>query len=54
LGRQARQGREPHEIADWPKPERDVLIKRLKEKEGLSIHQIKRATGISRGVIAKS
>lgn len=47
-------GREPHEIASWPKTERDFLIRQLKEKEGLSIRQIERATGLSRGVIAKS
>ena len=46
-------GREPHEIASWPKAERDYLIRQLKEKEGLSIRQIERATGISRGIIAK-
>ena len=47
-------GREPYEIAGWPKPQRDALLKRLKEKEGLSIRQIERATGISRGIIARS
>ena len=46
-------GREPHEIASWPKAVRDHLIRQLKEKEGLSIRQIERVTGISRGVIAK-
>ncbi|HEY3423481.1 MAG TPA: hypothetical protein VGL27_01690 [Negativicutes bacterium] len=34
---QCTEGREPHEIAAWPKPERDALIRRLKEKEDLSI-----------------
>ena len=48
------EGREPHEIASWPKTERDALLRRLKEKEGLSIRQLERATGISRGIIAKS
>ncbi len=48
------EGNEPHEIAAWPKLERDALIRQLKEKEGLSIRQIERATGISRSVIAKS
>jgi len=47
-------GSEPHEISAWPKTERDVLLRQLKEKEGLSIRQIERATGISRGVIARS
>ena len=46
-------GREPHEIAGWPRAERDVLLKSLKEKEGLSIRQIERVTGVSRGIIAK-
>lgn len=44
---------EPHEIASWPKIERDTLIRQLKDEAGLSIRQIERATGISRGVIAK-
>ncbi|MBP2663753.1 MAG: Transposase like protein [Firmicutes bacterium] len=48
------EGHEPHEVAGWHKPKRDALIRRLKENEGLSIRQIERATGISRGVIAKS
>ncbi|MCP6651967.1 hypothetical protein NL518_28125, partial [Klebsiella pneumoniae] len=39
---QCTEGREPHD-----KPERDALIRRLKEKECLSIRQIERATGIS-------
>jgi putative transposase len=34
-------------------PERDSLIRQLKEKESLSIRQIERATGVSRGIIAK-
>lgn len=45
-------GRQPHEIASWPKAERDFLIHQLKE-EGLSIRQIERATGVSRGIVAK-
>ncbi|CQR72134.1 Transposase IS200 like protein [Sporomusa ovata DSM 2662] len=45
---QCTEGREPHD-----KPERDALIRRLKEKECLSIRQIERATGISPGVVAK-
>ena len=47
-------GKEPHEIARWSKSERDAMLRNLKEKEGLSIRQIERATGISRGIIAKS
>ena len=46
-------GREPHEIGSWVKAERDLLLRKLKE-EGLSIRQIERVTGISRGVVAKS
>lgn len=46
-------GVEPHEIAGWPRIERDALMRRLKEKEGLSIRQIERATGISRSIVAK-
>jgi putative transposase len=44
--------REPYEIASWSKSERNDVIRRLKE-EGLSIRQIERATGISRGIVAK-
>ena len=46
-------GREPHEIGSWAKAERDSMLRELKET-GLSIRQIERATGISRGVVAKS
>jgi REP element-mobilizing transposase RayT len=46
-------GREPHEIGSWVRAERDLLLRKLKE-EGLSIRQIERVTGISRGVVAKS
>jgi len=45
-------GSEPYEIASWSKLERNFAIGRLKE-EGLSIRQIERATGISRGIVAK-
>jgi putative transposase len=45
-------GREPYEVASWPRSERNDVIRRLKE-DGLSIRQIERATGISRGIIAK-
>ena len=47
-------GREPHEIGAWTKGERDTLLHQLKTEAGLSIRQIERATGVSRGVIAKS
>ena len=46
-------GSEPHEIGAWEKSKRDVMLKKLKA-EGLSIRQIERATGISRGIIAIS
>ena len=46
-------GREPHEIGVWAKPERDPVLKKLKEA-GLSVRQIERVTGISRGVVARS
>jgi hypothetical protein len=46
-------GREPHEIGSWTKAERDSMLRELKEA-GLSIRQIERATGISRGIVAKS
>lgn len=46
-------GREPHEIASWPKLERNAVIRQLKEKDGLSIRQIERVTGVSRGIVAK-
>lgn len=45
-------GSEPHEIGSWAKHERDLMLQKLKA-EGLSIRQIERATGISRGVVAK-
>ena len=43
---------EPYEIGTWEKHKRDVMLQKLKT-EGLSIRQIERATGISRGAIAK-
>ena len=46
-------GREPYEIGSWSKVERDNILRQLREKAGLSIRQIERATGISRGIIAK-
>lgn len=45
-------GRDPYEIGSIPKLERNEIIRQLKE-EGLSIRQIERATGISRGIVAK-
>ena len=46
-------GSEPHEIGAWEKSKRDVMLQKLRA-EGLSIRQIERATGISRGIVAKS
>lgn len=45
-------GKEASEIASWSKAERDAMIRKLRE-EGLSIRQIERATGISRGIVGK-
>lgn len=46
-------GRDPHEMISLTKQERNEFLKQLKEREGLSVRQIERATGISRGVVAK-
>jgi REP element-mobilizing transposase RayT len=46
-------GTEPNNIAGLSKSERNDKLRRFREL-GLSIRQIERATGISRGVIAKS
>ena len=46
-------GKEPHTIASLPKHERNSILKRLRYKEGFSIRQIERATGISRGIISR-
>jgi putative transposase len=45
-------GKEPYEIASWSRSERNAVIGQLKE-EGLSIRQIERATGISRGIVGR-
>jgi len=45
------EGREPYEIGSWSKVERDIILRQLREKAGLSIRQIERATGISRGIV---
>lgn len=44
--------KEPNEIANFDKSERNKILKELRES-GLSIRQIERATGISRGVIGR-
>ena len=46
-------GRPPEEISEWPKDERNNMLKLLRENEALSIRQIERLTGISRGIVAK-
>ena len=46
-------GKEPKEIGLLPKPEQNKIIKQLKEEGGFSIRQIERATGISKGIIAR-
>jgi hypothetical protein len=46
-------GAEPNSIAGLPKGERNDKLRRFREL-GLSIRQIERATGISKGIIAKS
>ena len=46
-------GHAPEEISEWPREERNALLKMLREQEQLSIRQIERVTGISRGIIAK-
>ena len=46
-------GNDPSLIAGWSKLKRNHLIASLKQKEGLSIRQIERATGISRGIISR-
>jgi len=46
-------GKEPHTIVSLPKHERNSILKRLMEQENLSIRQIERATGISRGIISR-
>jgi len=46
-------GQEPHEIGSWSRVDRDKMLNQLREKEGLSIRQIERATGIARGIVSK-
>jgi len=44
---------EPQEIESMEKAERNLILNQLKSL-GLSIREIERATGISRGIVAKS
>lgn len=46
-------GKEPHVIGALPKSERNEIIKQLRINEGFTIRQIERATGVSRGIIAR-
>lgn len=46
------EGKDPQVLGEFIKPERDKILKKLKE-EGFSIRQIERATGVSRGIIAR-
>ena len=45
-------GIEPHKIGEMPRNERNIVLAKLKGKR-LSIRQIERCTGISRGIISK-
>ena len=45
-------GTEPHIIDTWEKNIRNAALAKLRH-EGFSIHEIERATGISRGIIAR-
>jgi len=45
-------GINPNMIIGLPKPQRNELIRRLRDN-GLSTRQIERITGISRGVISR-
>jgi len=47
-------GKEPHEIGMLPRSKRNEIIRQLRVNESLSVRQIERATGISRGIIARS
>nr|WP_312576573.1 transposase [Sedimentibacter sp.] len=46
-------GDDSFKLGQFPKEERDRIISYLKNEEKFSIRQIERATGISRGVIAR-
>ena len=45
-------GKEPNVIIGYNKADRDATLRKLRES-GLSIRQIERATGISKGIISK-
>jgi len=45
-------GKEPSSVCGLPRDERDSLLV-LMRNQGLSIRQIERATGVSRGIVAK-
>jgi REP element-mobilizing transposase RayT len=46
-------GREPNTLVSLPKPERNAILASLR-RQGFSIRQIERTTGISRGIIEKA
>ena len=45
-------GAEPFEIGLWDKSKRNAMLASLRQA-GLSIREIERATGVSKGIIAK-
>ena len=47
------EGIKPEEISEKPKQERDMLLARLRNN-GLTIGQLERTTGISRGIISRA
>lgn len=47
-------GEEPHAIGKMPKENRTDILRYLHEKEKVSLRQLERITGISRGIIARA
>ena len=47
-------GQEPHIIREKAKEERNMILCYLREKEGFTIGQLERVTGISRGIITRA
>jgi putative transposase len=43
----------PTELQNFKKPQRDLMIKRIKNESNISVRQLERLTGISRGVIQR-
>lgn len=52
VARAALGGTRPEQVATLPRPQRDEAIRALREAR-LSIRQVERVTGVSRGVVAK-